>query len=62
MKWLLDIFKPKIGTKPVAKNPSIRFGTWDTRTGEFSDGYITSNGKMAYRRVGKWSDKNKMAP
>jgi hypothetical protein len=60
MKWLFNIFKPRIGKKSV---PMVRFGSIDTRTGELSDGYITSNGKMAYRRVGKWSAVNrKMAP
>ena len=58
MKWLIDIFKPKIGATPTTKISMCRFGLIDTRTGEMSDGYITSNGKMAYRRVGKWTDVN----
>ena len=60
MKWLLNIFKPKVGAKAVAKVPTMKFGVYDTNTGEFSEGHITSNGKMAFRRVGKWN--NKMAP
>ena len=63
MKWLLNIFKPKIVQKHAPKIPTIKFGSWNIETGEFSEGYITSNGKMAYRRVGKWTEvNNKMAP